>query len=373
MCIAGKQQPFGILIRVNGTVATHHGLGRHIWLLPIPTLFDTLKNCILVLYCFAIALTKLAIISQYLRFIPDKSFRAALYAISVIILGLFITGKTHNSSRMFTHAKASTGIFVTIFQCRPVRGAWNFTIEPVCVDYVSYLYASSAVNVATDLLLFVLPLSHLWKLNLPRKQRVILCVLLAGGARYVKGIYGMLSNHADPPQRMHCRHCPHCLSTPVTRLGYHLSFQRQCETLLLHQLNHVHGPFASSIYLPVRTRTSILQRANRTYRGRTGRARERLASCSYTTNSTLAKAPSATTLDGLNYQDMDDPSAHLHWPHSWQDVTLYQDTRIPQGCHLSRRSIGWKSNKLHTRRDTQLGSYKLCQQAIEGGTGRLFS
>lgn len=174
------------------------------------------------LYCFAIALTKLAIISQYLRFIPDKSFRAALYAISVIILGLFITGKTHNASRMFTRAEASTGIFVTIFQCRPVRGAWNFTIEPVCVDYVSYLYASSAVNVATDLLLFVLPLSHLWKLNLPRKQRVILCVLLAGGARYVKGIYGMLSNHADPPQRMHCRHCPHCLSTPVTRLGYHL-------------------------------------------------------------------------------------------------------------------------------------------------------
>jgi hypothetical protein len=118
-----------------------------------------------VLYCFAIALTKLAIISQYLRFIPDKSFRAALYGISVIILGLFITG-----------------VFVTIFQCRPVRGAWNFTIEPVCVDYVTYLYASSAVNVATDILLFVLPLSHLWKLNLPRKQRVILCVLLAGGA-----------------------------------------------------------------------------------------------------------------------------------------------------------------------------------------------
>ncbi|CAN9457782.1 unnamed protein product [Alternaria alternata] len=168
--------------------ATHHGLGQHIWLLPIPTLFDTLKNCILylfvcqVLYCFAIALTKLAIISQYLRFIPDKSFRAALYGISVIILGLFITGKTHNASRMFTRAEASTGVFVTIFQCRPVRGAWNFTIEPVCVDYVTYLYASSAVNVATDILLFVLPLSHLWKLNLPRKQRVILCVLLAGGA-----------------------------------------------------------------------------------------------------------------------------------------------------------------------------------------------
>ncbi|CAG5185419.1 uncharacterized protein ALTATR162_LOCUS11300 [Alternaria atra] len=151
--------------------ATRHGLGQHIWLLPVLTLFDTLKNCILylffcqVLYCFAIALTKIAIISQYLRFIPDKSFRATMYAISVIIVGLWITG-----------------VFVTIFQCRPVQGAWNFTIEPVCVDYVTYLYASSAVNVATDVLLFVLPLPHLWKLNLPKKQRIILCVLLGGGA-----------------------------------------------------------------------------------------------------------------------------------------------------------------------------------------------
>ncbi|KAL1794317.1 hypothetical protein ACET3X_007738 [Alternaria dauci] len=151
--------------------ATRYGIGQHVWLLSIATLFDTLKICIRyliicqILYSFAITLTKIAIISQYLRFIQERAFRTKMYVISIIIVGHFITA-----------------ILVTVFQCRPVRGVWDFTVEPTCLDFVTYLYASSAVNVATDLLLLVLPLSHLWKLNLPKKQRFILCVLLAGGA-----------------------------------------------------------------------------------------------------------------------------------------------------------------------------------------------
>jgi hypothetical protein len=86
---------------------------------------------------------------------------------------------------LVTYADAFAGVFVTVFQCRPVQGAWNFTLETVCVDYVSYLYASSAVNVATDILLCALPLPHIWRLNMPKRQRIILCVLLAGGARCV--------------------------------------------------------------------------------------------------------------------------------------------------------------------------------------------
>jgi hypothetical protein len=98
-----------------------------------------------------------------------------MYVISVIIAGLWVTGKAATASQSIAYAYSSLGLFVTIFQCRPVSGAWNF----------SYLYASSAVNVATDILLCVLPLPHLWRLNMPLKQRLILCVLLAGGARYV--------------------------------------------------------------------------------------------------------------------------------------------------------------------------------------------
>lgn len=77
----------------------------------------------------------------------------------------------------------SSGVFVTIFQCRPVAAAWDFTIPGrKCIDYVDYLYASSAINVATDLILCVLPWPYLWRLHMPMKQRVILCLLFGGGA-----------------------------------------------------------------------------------------------------------------------------------------------------------------------------------------------
>lgn len=68
-----------------------------------------------------------------------------------------------------------------------MEGAWDFTMTGrKCINYVDYLYASSAVNVFTDILLCVLPWPHLWKLNMPLKQRITLCVLFAGGARYVE-------------------------------------------------------------------------------------------------------------------------------------------------------------------------------------------
>ncbi len=43
------------------------------------------------------------------------------------------------------------------------------------------LYASSAINIATDILLCILPIPHLWALNLPVRQRIVLCILFAGG------------------------------------------------------------------------------------------------------------------------------------------------------------------------------------------------
>ncbi|USP75186.1 hypothetical protein yc1106_02460 [Curvularia clavata] len=162
---------FTIALGAMSIVATNHGLGQHVWRLPLATLFDTLKSFILdlficqVLYAFAIALTKIAIIASYLRFIPNKSFHIAMYITLFPIVGLWITG-----------------VFVTLFQCRPLQAAWNFTINRTCIDYVSYLYASSTVNVITDIALCVLPLPYFWKLDMTVKQRAILCVLLAGGA-----------------------------------------------------------------------------------------------------------------------------------------------------------------------------------------------
>ncbi|RMZ69597.1 integral membrane [Pyrenophora seminiperda CCB06] len=163
---------FTVSLAVMCIAATRYGLGEHIWLIPMGSVFETMKGCILylficqILYAFAIAFTKLSIISSYLRLFPDKRFRVWMYILAFLIVGLWVAG-----------------VFVTIFQCTPVRGAWDFTIEGRrCINYVTYLYASSAVNVATDIVLCILPLPHLWRLQLPLRERVVLCVLLAGGA-----------------------------------------------------------------------------------------------------------------------------------------------------------------------------------------------
>jgi hypothetical protein len=101
-----------------------------------------------VLYAFAIALTKIAIISSYLRFIQDKTFRLIMYATAFVTFGLLICG-----------------IFVPLFQCNPVSGAWNFDAKGSCINYIDYLYASSAVNIFTDIVLCALPIPHLWRLS----------------------------------------------------------------------------------------------------------------------------------------------------------------------------------------------------------------
>jgi hypothetical protein len=45
-----------------------------------------------VLYCCAIAFTKIAIITSYLRFVQDRKFRIIMYVNGVIIVGLWFTG-----------------------------------------------------------------------------------------------------------------------------------------------------------------------------------------------------------------------------------------------------------------------------------------
>lgn len=135
-----------------------------------------------VLYACAIAFTKVAIIASYLRFIQDRKFCIAMYVTGIVIGGLWVTGKWEYGA-CIKHLLIRAGVFVTVFQCRPVSGAWDFMIRNrKCINFVDYLYASSSISVTTDIILCVLPWPYLWKLNMPKKQRVVLCLLFGGGA-----------------------------------------------------------------------------------------------------------------------------------------------------------------------------------------------
>lgn len=164
---------FALLLSASCLVARHFGLGKHIWNLA-PVLTDIPKYTAIVTKCLyacylsyalAIAFVKFSIIATYFRLFPDGLLRRTITGVGVVCVGLLICN-----------------IFTVIFTCVPVRAAWTYNIEGKCINVVDFFYASSSINIATDLALCFLPIPTLWKLQMPRSQRIILCGLFALGA-----------------------------------------------------------------------------------------------------------------------------------------------------------------------------------------------
>lgn len=113
----------------------------------------------------AVTCTKLSIIASYLRIFPYEGFRRLMYVTGAVTIALFITS-----------------IFVTIFKCVPVQASWDFTVKhPKCFKLSHYLYASTGINIATDLILCLSPLPYFYKMQLPRRQKTIISVLFGIG------------------------------------------------------------------------------------------------------------------------------------------------------------------------------------------------
>jgi hypothetical protein len=72
---------------------------------------------------------------------------------------------------------------VNILQCRPVNAAITVPTPPnaQCIDLVALYISSAPVNIVTDLAIFFLPLRTLWRLRLPKRQRIILLLTFGTG------------------------------------------------------------------------------------------------------------------------------------------------------------------------------------------------
>lgn len=129
---------------------------------------DDLKRCIQfmlvgnVFYALAIAFTKLSIVASYLHiFSPSGVMCWLMWATAAVTAGLLVAS-----------------VPATVFQCRPVAAAWDFSLpRDGCYTFVNFLYASTAINTATDLVLCIAPLPYFWRLQLPVRQKVLVSVL----------------------------------------------------------------------------------------------------------------------------------------------------------------------------------------------------
>jgi hypothetical protein len=170
------------------TLARHYGYGRDTWRLP----FDNTESVEMVchrtkvvkieldaddsrqifyiggiLYAVGVACTKVAFLLFYLKLFPSQTLRWVAYPLLVITL---IHGIT------FT--------FLFIFQCSPMPYAWtqwDGTGHGKCLNFDLGAVLHAATNILLDLLIFALPVTQLWNLNLSRKKKFQVMAMLGVG------------------------------------------------------------------------------------------------------------------------------------------------------------------------------------------------
>lgn len=68
-------------------------------------------------------------------------------------------------------------LFLVIFFCVPISALW--TGKGKCLNLDPYSYA--VINVLTTLVVWAMPIPRVWKLQLPRGQKVALSLIFALG------------------------------------------------------------------------------------------------------------------------------------------------------------------------------------------------
>ncbi|KAK6347412.1 hypothetical protein TWF718_005253 [Orbilia javanica] len=173
------------------SVALHmlgSGYGKHLWDGPYSTMIarseQFIKELIVcnILHSFALSFAKTSIIILYNRiFDAHPWFRRTMWCILSVCWTMFLLT-----------------IFISVFQCNPIDGAWSFRVmylaKSTCIDMQAYLYASTAVNIFTDGVVVALPIVPITRLRLPRRKKVAVCLLfLVGGFSCASSIIRMVS------------------------------------------------------------------------------------------------------------------------------------------------------------------------------------
>lgn len=112
---------------------------------------------------------KLSLLTFYLHLSPQHWFRTAVWA-SITVVALYTTIIT----------------FMMFFNCNPPSKAFNFAIKGgSCIDAAILYMATAVSNIITDVMLFLLPIPMLYKLHMPKIQKVGAIVVFGIGSATV--------------------------------------------------------------------------------------------------------------------------------------------------------------------------------------------
>jgi hypothetical protein len=127
----------------------------------------------LIAYQLSLCFTKLSLCALYLKvFTTSRSSRMFLYGVFGLVTITTIILEC-----------------ICIFQCNPVKGVWDITIDKKCIDTIPAFYASTVESVLVDILLIAFAAPKIMRLNLHARQKnALLFTICLGGVPIIASI-----------------------------------------------------------------------------------------------------------------------------------------------------------------------------------------
>lgn len=150
-------------------VAVQHGLGQHIEAAMALenndlTTYAKIVWFSAIFYNATLGFIKISVLALYMRLGDRTLYRLALMMVVVV------------------SCQAGGNVLAAIFQCTPVAAAYDQSItDKKCINVNAFYLANAAVNIFTDLLTYTLPLKLIANLQMPRRQKIGLAVILCLG------------------------------------------------------------------------------------------------------------------------------------------------------------------------------------------------
>ncbi|KAJ3534469.1 hypothetical protein NM208_g7528 [Fusarium decemcellulare] len=156
-----------LTVQVLMMVSCDYGFGQHISNLEPENKLMALELFYVaqIFYKLTINLTKISILLLYLRIFVQQWFRFCCFTLMAFITCYMIA--TTASS---------------IWQCSPIRGAWDKSVQPTCINLTRNWYANAGFSIATDVLILMLPMQPIWasKLSMAHKRALMLVFTMGG-------------------------------------------------------------------------------------------------------------------------------------------------------------------------------------------------
>ncbi|KAF8544588.1 hypothetical protein BDD12DRAFT_801069 [Trichophaea hybrida] len=161
-----------------------YGLGQPFMLIPLDDTVMLLKLLFseYLLYLLAAHCIRASLVVLYRRLTVSQRFHNVCF----VYLGLNLTAYT-------------TFTFITIFMCSPTAFYWDKSIEGgKCLDPGPLAVANGWLLIVLDIGALLLPVTTLWKMQLPRKQKLCLIGLFGLGFFVCIASINRLYNFAKP-------------------------------------------------------------------------------------------------------------------------------------------------------------------------------